>query len=64
MASISIIKVNQSVSAERNTYAQTSNQAVTVRIESDRLYLSREEAAQLGAELLNAAGAVPAEVAA
>lgn len=64
MASISMMSVNKTVSAVRTGGAVNDEHAVTVRIGPDALYLSREEAVQLGAELLNAAGAVPVEVAA
>jgi hypothetical protein len=64
MASITMMSVLQSVSAARTEGAVNDGQAVVVNIGRDALYLSREEAAQLGAELLNASGAVPVEAAA
>jgi len=59
-----MMSVMQSVSAARNEGAMDGDCAVTVKIGRDALYLSRKEAAQLGAELLNASGAVPMEAAA
>jgi hypothetical protein len=64
MASITMMSVLQSVSAARTKGAVNDGHAVTVNIGRDALYLSREEAAQLGTELLSVAGAVPMEVAA
>jgi hypothetical protein len=64
MASLTMMSVLQPVSAARTRSAVDDDHAVTVKIGRDALYLSREEAAQLGAELLNASGAVPAEAAA
>jgi hypothetical protein len=64
MASLTMMAVMQPVSAARTKGAVDGNHAVTVNIGRDALYLSREEAALLGAELLNAAGAVPAEMSA
>lgn len=62
MASITMMSVLQPVSAARTNGVVDGDHAVTVSIGRDALYLSREEAALLGAELLNAAGAVPADV--
>lgn len=64
MASLTMMSVLQPVSAARTNGAVNDDHAVTVKIGRDALYLSREEAAQLGAELLNAAGAVPMEMSA
>lgn len=64
MASLTMMSVMQPVSAARTNSAVDGDHAVTVKIGRDALYPSREEAAQLGAELLNAAGAVPVEVSA
>lgn len=64
MASLTMMSVNKTVSAVRTNDAVNGDHAVTVKIGSDALYMSREEAAQLGAELLNASGAVPVEAAA
>ena len=65
MATGSFFKV---VDARRVRVTDTSDlgaeRNVTVSIGELTVRMSREEAAQLGAELLNAAGAVPVEVAA
>ena len=61
MASLTMMSVMKSVSAARTNGPVNDGHAVTISIGNDALYLSREEAAQLGAELLNAAGAVPVE---
>lgn len=65
MASILTCIAGMVIRAERDAYAFNDDQRVKIRIGNDiTIFMSREEAAQLAAELLNAAGVEPAEVAA
>ncbi len=61
MASILTCSANQSIRAERNSNPLSDEQIVKISIGHDTVsHMSREEAAQLAAELLNAAGVEPA----